>query len=119
MVRPQRPEQDQEYGQERNGFAGNKQTKDYARDVGENVRHSAEEATESVRHMRPDYQGYLLMAIGVLVFLFSIGLFPILKWVMVALSVGLMIWGAVRSDLFKMISDYTSRMSSHKHNKKR
>lgn len=107
MTRPQRPEQESGY-QDNNGLARE------ARDTGEQGREATQEATARFRQMRPAYQGYLLLAVGTLLFLFSIGLLPILRWVIVAASVGLIIWGAMRANLFQQVNDYFQRMNRKK-----
>ncbi len=105
MTRPQRS--DQEY-QEKNGIARE------ARDTREEAGETAQETTARFRQMRPAYQGYLLLTVGTLLFLFSIGLLPILRWAMVAASVGLIIWGAMRANLFQQMNDYFRHMSKKK-----
>lgn len=49
----------------------------------------------------PTLQGYLLLGLGTVLVLFSLGFFPILKWAIFAGGVALGIWGASRSHLIE------------------
>ncbi|MBA3752373.1 hypothetical protein H0X06_06325 [Candidatus Dependentiae bacterium] len=62
----------------------------------------------------PEMQGYLLMGGGALLLLFSLGMFPILRWVIVAASIGMIIVGAMRSNAMTTVSDYFERMRSRR-----
>lgn len=64
--------------------------------------------------LSPVYQGYILMAAGTILLLFSVGLFPILKWVMVAASIAMIAVGIYRSDFFTSVSDSVERMRNRR-----
>jgi hypothetical protein len=94
MTRPQRPEH--ETHRDRNGLA-------------QDTSSTIETATSRITQARPEYQGYFLLVSGALILLFSLGLLPVLKWLMVALSIGMIIWGVFRSNLIQRATDYFQR----------
>lgn len=60
-------------------------------------------ARQLERH--PVLQGYLLLAAGVILVLFSVGFFPILKWAIFATGVVLALWGASKAKLGEKITN--------------
>ncbi len=69
--------------------------------------------TEVVMHARPEIQGYLLIAAGAALMLFAFGLFPMIKWLVVAAAAALVLWGVVRANVVghtaQLIDRYRSR----------
>src|SRR5438045_3981788 len=65
-------------------------------------------------NLSPVAQGYILMATGIALLLFSVGLFPILKWVIVAASVAMIAVGIFRSDVVSTISNSIERMRTRR-----
>lgn len=57
----------------------------------------------------PQLQGYLLLAGGAALLLFSFGFFPILKWVVAAAGALLFAAGIVRSNIIESISNFIKR----------
>lgn len=57
----------------------------------------------------PVLQGYALIAGGLAVLFFALGLLPALKWAMVAVGAIITLWGIGRSDLIERIAQFMNR----------
>ena len=70
------------------------------------------QAAEAVRAVSryPQVQGYLLLTAGIVLLLFSIGFFPILKWLIFAAGVALAVWGAAKSNLIENVTKMIKNM---------
>ena len=64
----------------------------------------------------PQLQGYLLLGAGIVLILFSVGFFPLLKWGVFAAGVALTLWGVMKSNLIDTVSHLIE--SIHKRFKK-
>ena len=49
-------------------------------------------------------QGYLLLGVGTILTLFSLGFFPLLKWGIFAAGLGLALWGASKAHIAEKMS---------------
>ncbi|MBA2307382.1 hypothetical protein H0W26_04585 [Candidatus Dependentiae bacterium] len=76
-----------------------------ASDMKREAQNVAQQAQRAGNNLSPVTQGYILMGAGIILLLFSVGLFPVLKWVMVAGSIAMIIAGAYRSDFVTSISN--------------
>ncbi len=54
----------------------------------------------------PTWQGYLMLGVGTILTLFSLGFFPILKWVIFASGIALAVWGAAKSHIIETIGNF-------------
>ncbi len=82
----------------RNGFA-------------KDVERTAARASETLSS-HPVLQGYLILAAGIILLLFSLGFLTTLKWAIVFAAVALIVWGTVKSNLVERTSNLIRKLRS-------
>ena len=69
----------------------------------------AQKARKAVKTY-PQLEGYGLLALGIVLLLFSLGYFPLLKWLIGIAGVGLILFGTVRSNIVSTISTFIEKL---------
>ncbi len=106
---PERERFEQRY--EENGLAS--EMKQGARNVEEGAR-NMERRVEQRTGLSAVTQGYILMATGTVLLLYSLGFFPILSIVITVSSIAMIAFGAYRSDIFTSLTNSIEGMRNNR-----
>ncbi len=71
--------------------------------------HAAQKARKTIRQY-PYLEGYGLLVLGLILLLFSLGYFPLLKWLIGIAGVGLILVGTVRSKIVSTLSSIIEKL---------
>ena len=76
-------------------------------ETGNGIAHEVSSMKQSLlKNPRSEFAGYVILAGGIVLLLFSYGLLPMLRWFFVATSIALIGWGIFQSNVITKIGGY-------------